>query len=151
MHCNVAICPLLPREKSWVDHVFKCWAVEARQIEFSAAIWREGTFIKTHLHCGIREGAIGGICLAGNKACWAATIVACYTCRVLQRNTVLGHCNCGVLQICGALQLAVQAVPIWKMQRCSSLTQAVVKSQLRASKMLVQLKHNHSAVRKQKQ
>ena len=70
--------------------------MEARQIEFSAAIWREGTFIKTHLHCGIREGAIGGICLAGNKACWAlqlwaATIVGCY--------------NCGVLQLWGATNL----------------------------------------------
>ena len=102
-----------------------------------------------------------GIKPAGLLQLWAATIVGCYNCGalqlwgaaavLLQRNTVLGHCNCGVLQICGALQLAVQAVPIWKMQRCSSLTQAVVKSQLRASKMLVQLKHNHSAVRKQKQ
>ena len=58
--------------------------MEARQIEFSAAIWRDGTFIKTHLHCGIREGAIGGICLAGKKACWAATIVGCYNCGALQ-------------------------------------------------------------------
>ena len=105
MHCNVAICPLLLREKSWVDHVFKCWAVEARQIEFSAAIWREGTFIKTHLHCGIREGAIGGICLAGNKACWAATIVGCYNCGALQLWGTATQYSSGALQLWGATNL----------------------------------------------
>ena len=79
--------------------------MEARQIEFSAAIWREGTFIKTHLHCGIREGAIGGICLAGNKACWAATIVGCYNCGALQLWGTATQYSSGALQLWAATNL----------------------------------------------